>query len=232
MRFIGKMDIFKKGDMAMQRIILSVVAMLPFTVVLAASEMMSARMFVHVRPEMNSFWRTATTNVVELPVDMPRAAKTATLHVEGVGYERTYLDLPGGVFRLELPEASSPDNENVYRLTLSFDDGTERTAVLGVIEGMRSADEGCSTRCRLSGDGLTWKKTASRFVIPVPYGTSSISVQGASATAVPGELDGAQGWCALAAGGHGNLSVAASLPDSAMSADVLVCNPGCVMVLR
>ena len=71
MCFVGKMDIFKKGDMAMQRIILSVVAMLPFTVVLAASEMASARMFVHVRPELSSFWRTATNNVVELPVDLP-----------------------------------------------------------------------------------------------------------------------------------------------------------------
>ncbi len=218
--------------MVMRRILLLAAAMSSFTAVFAASEMMSARMFVHVRPELSSFWRTATNNVVYLPVDMPRAAKTATLHVEGVGYERTYLDLPGGVFRLELPEASSPDNENVYRLTLSFDDGTERTAVLGVIEGMRSADEGCSTRCRLSGDGLTWKKTASRFVIPIPYGTGFISMQGASAKAVPGEFDGAQGWCALAAGAYGNLSIAAELPDSAMSADVLVCNPGCVMVLR
>jgi hypothetical protein len=218
--------------MMMRIILLLTVAMSSFTAVLAASEMMSARMFVHVRPEMNSFWRTATNNVVELPVDMPRTAKTATLHVEGSGYERTYSGLPGGVFRLELPEASSPERENVYRLTLSFDDGTERTAVLGVIEGMRTADEGCSTRCRFSGDGLTWKKTASRFVIPVPYGTGSISVPGALAAVVPGEFDGAQGWCALAAGAYGKLSIAAALPDSEMSADVLVCNPGCVMVLR
>ena len=216
----------------MRRIILPAVAMLPFTVAFAVSELMSDRMFVHVRPELSSFWRTATNNVVELPVDMPKTATTATLHVEGSGYERTYSGLPGGICRLELPEASSPDRENVYRLTLSFDDGTERTAVLGVIEGVRSADEGCSSRCRLSGEGLTWKKAASRCVIPVPYGTSSISVQGASAAAVSAELDGAQGWYALAAGGHGDLSVEATLPDSAMSADILVCNPGCVMVLR
>lgn len=98
----------------------------------AASEMTSGRTFVHVRPEMNSFWRTATNNVVELPVDMPYSAKTATLHVEGTGYERTYLDLPEGFFRLELPEAASPDKEDVYTLTLTFDNGTERTARLAV----------------------------------------------------------------------------------------------------
>lgn len=38
----------------------------------AASELESERIFVHVRPELSSFWRTATNNVVELPVDMPR----------------------------------------------------------------------------------------------------------------------------------------------------------------
>ena len=218
--------------MVMRRILLLAAAMSSFTAVFAASEMTSARMFVHVRPELSSFWRTATNNVVELPVDMPRTATTATLHVEGSGYERTYCDLSGGIFRLELPEASSPDRENVYRLTLSFDDGTERTAMLAVIEGKRPTDEGCSTRCRLSGEGLTWKRAASRYVIPVPYGTTSISVQGASTAAVLGELDGAQGWCALAADGYGNFSIEAALPDSAMSADILVCNSGSVMVLR
>lgn len=44
---------------------------LSFGAAVAASEMTSGRTFVHVRPEMNSFWRTATNNVVELPVDMP-----------------------------------------------------------------------------------------------------------------------------------------------------------------
>lgn len=105
---------------------------LSFGAAVAASEMTSGRTFVHVRPEMNSFWRTATNNVVELPVDMPYSAKTATLHVEGTGYERTYLDLPEGFFRLELPEAASPDKEDVYTLTLTFDNGTERTARLAV----------------------------------------------------------------------------------------------------
>ena len=131
--------------MVMRRILLLAAAMSSFTAVFAASEMTRARMFVHVRPELSSFWRTATNNVVELPVDMPRTAKSATLHVQGVGYERTYSGLSGGFFRLELPEASVADCENVYRLTLSFDDNTVRTALLGVVEGMRPAEVcGCS----------------------------------------------------------------------------------------
>ena len=130
----------------MRKIMSLAVMILPTLAVFAASEMTSERMFVYVRPELSSFWRTATNNVVELPVDMPNTAKSATLRVEGVGYERTYSDLTGGVCRLELPEATSFDKKNVYKLTLKFDDGTECTAVVGVIEGMRTAAEGCSTR--------------------------------------------------------------------------------------
>lgn len=214
--------------MVMRRFLLLAATVLPSIAVFAAGEKMSARTFVHVRPELNSFWRTATNNVVELPVDMPRTAKSATLHVQGVGYERTYSGLSGGFFRLELPEASAADCENVYRLTLSFDDNTVRTALLGVVEGMRPAEEGCSTRLRLAN----WKRTASRCVIPVPHGTSSISVQGVPAVAMPAELDGAQGWCALSFGGFGQFSVEAESPESSMSADLRVGYPGCMMFLR
>ena len=217
----------------MRRILLPAVAMLPFTVAFAVSELVSDRMFVHVRPEMSSFWRTATSNVVELPVDMPKTAKSATLHVEGIGYERTYPDLKEGVCMIELPEASSPARENVFSLTLTFDDGTERTATLGVIEGIRSAEEGCSTRCRLSGNGLTWRKSASRAVIPVPYGTVSISMQGGGETGtVAAELDRSAGWYAFSAGGYGEYSMEAMSQDSGMAAGMQVCNPGSVMVLR
>lgn len=137
---------FRRGSLMMRKILSLVVMILPALVVFSASEMTSERMFVYVRPELSSFWRIATNNVIELPVDMPLNAKSATLSVEGAGYERTYSNLPEGVYRLELPAAASPEKENVYKLKLKFDDGTERTAVVGVIEGMRTAAEGCSTR--------------------------------------------------------------------------------------
>ena len=133
----------------MKKLILSLLFSVGLTA-FAASERESERIFVHIRPELSSFWRTAANNVVELPVDMPRTAKVAALYVDGVGYKRVYSNLRAGIYSLELPEASSPDTENVYRLKLSFDDGTEYTAELGVIEGMRNPKDGCSTRCRLS----------------------------------------------------------------------------------
>ena len=176
-----------------QKFLPLLVVMLSFLTAVAASEMTSGRTFVHLRPEMNSFWRTATNNVVELPIDMPHSAKTATLRVEGTGYERTYPDLPEGSYRLELPEASSPDKEDVYTLTLTFDNGTERTARVAVIQGRAN----CAARCLVDPSSLDWRRASRRAVIPVAYdpsGTSEISVNG---TRIDTGLDGAQGWCVL-----------------------------------
>ena len=218
----------------LRKILLSVQILLsPILVASAASEMKSERTFVYVRPELSSFWRTATNNVIELPVDMPLNAKSAMLSVEGAGYERTYSNLPEGVYRLELPAAASPDKENLYNLTLTFDDGTVRTAEFAVIEGMRTAAEGCSTRCRLSDSGLTWRKTSSRAVIPVPYGMKSFTVAKYGETVQETDLDGAQGWCVLGpvnTGADYDLELLSA--DAGMSANVLACNSGTVVVLR
>lgn len=217
----------------LQKILLYTVLLSLFQVASAASEMTSERMFVYVRPELSSFWRTATNNVVELPVDMPGTAKSATLHVRGVGYERTYSDLTKGVYRLELPAATSPDNENVYNLTLTFDDDTVRTAEFAVIEGMRSAAEGCFTRCRLSDSGLTWRKTSSHAVIPVPYGKTSLVVSKLGDEVQKTILDGAQGWCVLGPVNTGSYyDLELSSVDASVSANVLVCNSGTIVVLR
>ena len=216
-----------------RKILLSAVLLSPFLVAFAASEMMSERTFVYVQPELSSFWRTAADNVVELPVDMPLNAKSATLRVSGVRYERTYQNLTEGVYRLVLPEATSPDKENLYSLVLSFDDGTVRTAEFGVIEGIRTAVEGCSTRCRLSSNGLSWRKTSSCAVIPVPYGMTSFAVTKSGEEIQKTVLDGAQGWSVLGpvnAGCSYDLELACA--NARVSANVLACNPGVVMVLR
>lgn len=176
-----------------QKFLPLLVVMLSFLTAVAVSEMTSGRTFVHLRPEMNSFWRTATNNVVELPIDMPHSAKTATLRVEGTGYERTYPDLPEGSYRLELPEAASSDKEDVYTLTLTFDNGTERTAKLAVIQGRAN----CAARCLVDPSSLDWRRASRRAVIPIAYnpsGASEISVNG---TRIDTGLDGAQGWCVL-----------------------------------
>ena len=158
----------------------------------AAAEATSDSAFVYVDTAESSFWRTATNNVVSVPVEYPAGVESATLSVSGAGYSKIYEDVPEGMFELALPEATSPETENVYDLTLTFSDNSSLTARFGVIAGV-AADASGTTRCIPSATAAKWgKMKADRAVLPVPYGTTSLAVNGATA-----ELDGAQGWYLL-----------------------------------
>ena len=71
-----------------------------------------------------------------VPIDYPVGATKATLAVTGLGYSEEYADLTGDSFTFTLPSATSPETENVYDLTLTFDNGVERTAKLGLVQGL------------------------------------------------------------------------------------------------
>lgn len=169
--------------------------------------------FIFLRPEVHSFWHTAMGGEVELPVDFPETASSATLTVRGVGYEATYGGIVTNLFTVTLPAASSPKTENVYDLVLSFDDGTVRTARVGVVQGHSVGFEGVA-RCVLPHDSTTWCKVKYRAVLPIPYGTDSVTVlrDGAEPVVVDTCLDGAQGWFALAPIMCGE-RLAVSIPD-------------------
>ncbi|MBR2838041.1 MAG: hypothetical protein IKE55_04630 [Kiritimatiellae bacterium] len=155
--------------------------------------------FVFLRPETSSFWHTATNSTVTLPIDYPDGATRATLAVSGAGYRaQAYTNLTGSSFDLALPVPDSPQAENVYDLALTFDDGTVRTAKLGLVQGLSPDPEG-STRCLAPAEGTAWNTICRRAVMPVPYGTESftMSVNGGSWTEVATGLGGAQGWHAL-----------------------------------
>jgi len=159
----------------------------------AVSEMTSGNTFIYVDTAESSFWRTATNNTVALSIDYPATATSASLTVTGAyGYSANFTDVPEGRFALALPSASSPETEDVYDLTLTFDDGTVRTARFAVITGVSDRPEG-TARCMRSNALPSWRKVHNRAVIPVPYGTTSLTVGG---NAVETGLDGAQGWYA------------------------------------
>ena len=158
----------------------------------AAAEVTSAHAFIYVDTAESSFWRTATNNVVSIPVEYPAGVESATLSVSGAGYLKIHEDVPAGLFKLTLPGATSPETENVYDLTLTFSDNSSRTARFGVIAGVAAGASG-TTRCIPSATAARWVKVkADRAVLPVPYGTTSLTVNGATA-----ELDGTQGWYLL-----------------------------------
>lgn len=162
-------------------------------------EVASNSTFVYLKPETSSFWHTATNSTMTLPIDYPYGATKATLTVSGAGYAtRTYANLTGSSFDLALPVPDSPQTENVYDLTLTFDDGTVRSAKLGLIQGLSPDSEGF-TRCLAPAEGAAWNTVKKRAVMPIPYGTESftMSVNGGTPMEVDTGLNGAQGWYAL-----------------------------------
>ena len=125
-----------------------------------------------------------------VPIDFPSGATSASLSVSGLGYNHTYENLTGSEFTFELPAPTSPETENVYDLTLTFDNNVTRTAKLGLIQGLSPDAEG-TTRCIAPQSAKIWQKVKGRAVLPIPYGTTSFTVNGVETDT---GLDGAQGW--------------------------------------
>lgn len=156
----------------------------------------SNRAVVLLRSDETSFWRTATNSVIAVPVDMPPMATSAILTVRGVKYGKEYEISSSGDFIVSLPPAVSAKAENVYDMTLAFNDGTVRTAKLGLVQGYAAGSgEGASTRVLAPKGDAKWKGVHRRAVLPIPYGMTSLTVNG---VATDTGLGGAQGWYALA----------------------------------
>lgn len=154
--------------------------------------------FVFLQPETSSFWHTATNSTMSLPVYYPKGATKATLLVEGMEYSKTYPDITGDSIEIELPPPTNERTENVYTLTLSFDDGSVQTAKLGAVRGYAKDCAGVA-RCVIPEESSAWKKFKYRAVLPVPYGMKdlSLSLNGGEPQLLETGLDGAQGWCGL-----------------------------------
>ena len=152
---------------------------------------------VYLRPETSSFWHTATNSTMTLPVEFPVGASSATLTVTGAfNYSQTINDITSSSVTVALPEAVMPENdlatEDVYDFTLTFNDGTVRTAKLGLIAGLGDGEG--QARCLAPASGSAWEKVKGQVAIPIPYGMTSFEING---TSTDTGLDGAQGWYAL-----------------------------------
>ena len=197
-----KTDVFdsQEGEnMIMTRKVASLVGASLLAVASPGTEIESEETFVFLRPETSSFWNTATNSTMSLPIDYPNGATKAKLEVTGVGYSKVYENITSDSFDIELPVPNSPQTENVYDLKLTFDnEATVRTAKLGLIQGLSPDAEG-ATRCLAPAEGSVWEKVKYRAVLPIPYGTTSLSMQtnGGEWKELDTGLNGAQGWYAL-----------------------------------
>ena len=189
---------------------------------------------IFIRDEIFSFWRTATNSTVTLPIDFPSGASSAALTVTGARYSRTYANLAAGSFDLALPPATSPDTENVYDLALAFNDGTVRTAKLGLIKGLTDNAEG-TTRCIVPFTARAWTKAKRQAVLPIPYGTTSftVSLDGGEAVVTDTGLDGAQGWYVLSPIlGDRHYSLFLDMPFGDFAATLLGVDEGTIFTIR
>ena len=196
---------FEEGEVASEKprrgsLLYSKLMTVLATAVVALSDvafaLTSDTVFLQLDSKSSSFWHTAFSHSLAIPVDLPEGATAATLTVKGAQYEKTYEGLAQGDFALELPAATSQATENVYELTLAFDDAaqTTRTARIGLIQG--TADDGAgTTRCVVSMAARKWKVTdGGHPVLPVPGGQVTLTVDGVEKNT---GLGGDQGWFAL-----------------------------------
>ncbi len=162
----------------------------------AQTEVVSGGDFIFVNTKTSSYWHTATNCVLALPIEKPEGATSATLSVTGLRYSATYTNITASPFLLTLPAATSTATENVYDITLTFNDAsaTVRTARLGLIRGYDATTEAL-TRCLAPKEQRKWGWVKGRrAVFPIPYGMTFFTVGG---VATDTGLGGDQGWYAL-----------------------------------
>ena len=145
---------------------------------------------VFMFPTSNILWRTAPSSEFDIPVLMPHGASSATLVVTGHNYRREYTGICDEQFRLSLPAADSAAKENVYDLTLTFDDplGTTRHAKLAVVQG--AAFGGSAEAAVGSAASPYWNRVRSQVVLPVYSGVDTMSINGETVSLDPAELSG------------------------------------------
>jgi len=231
-------DVFdvKEGEnMIMTRKVASLVGASLLAVASPGTEIESEETFVFLRPETSSFWNTATNSTMSLPIDYPNGATKAKLEVTGVGYSKVYENITSDSFDIELPVPDSPQTENVYDLKLTFDtEATVRTAKLGLIQGLSPDAEG-ATRCLAPAEGSVWEKVKYRAVLPIPYGTTSLSMQTNGGEWKPcfENHNGAQGWYALSPIGRGdNISLSCIVDGVSYVASLLGGGDGFFVIVK
>ena len=147
--------------------------------------------FVFLRPDETPIWRTATNSTMRLEWMFPKGATSADLTIEGLGYSQTISDIADEFCEVSLPEPAAPVEENVYTFTLSFDKGETKKAALGLVRGAGTGGVFIGTPCVVGA--RSWERIGTRAVLPVPYGTTRLLLNG---EAVDTGLGGAFGWYA------------------------------------
>ena len=195
---------------------------------LEAAESASTRVYLNSRESL--LWHTAPARPFVVRWQRPAGATSATLSVKGAKYSNVYGNLEGEELQIALPPVSSTRDENVYSLTLSFDDAaaTSMTAVLGAVTGTGSGGNLVSVPLR-SPSAATWPKFSRYAVVHVPHGSTSLTVNGSE---IEPALDGSESWRAVKYSGASEYRLELSGEAGDLSASLSGSGGGFALVVR
>lgn len=169
----------------------------------------SAEAQIWGRADQSFLWSTAPAGDFTVTWAFPKGVSSATLAVTGMGgYSRTYEDLTGTSQELTLPAASKYD-ENVYELTLTFADNSQKTARLARVYGDAVGDTAVARYVPVTNK--RWNYALDKNVLPIPFGAGTLTVD---ETPVETGLAGAAGWYGLGlSAAEGAKSVSLTVDD-------------------
>ena len=160
----------------------------------AAYGITSSPVHIYVDPSQYYLWNTVTGSTVRLQWNRPPAADYADLLVEGYKLRLEQKKITDEWTDVTLPELTETKDEDVLRLTLSFNDGTQLSTTLGRVCGISSGGNAMQpVRCLMSTNGIPWQQSRRHYVITVPAGTETLTLDGDT---VETGLDGFAGYYA------------------------------------
>jgi hypothetical protein len=150
-------------------------------------------------------WHSIPAGDTTVYWDMPETAHTATITIEGAHYRAVQSGLTGESCVLSLPRAANA-REDVFKVTLAFDDGSSQTAYLGAVTGLGTAGTATSPRVKLE-TASTWAAFQDYAAIALLQGATALTVNGAP---LP-DLDGNVGWRLVKHSGASQYDIAMTL---------------------
>ena len=173
-------------------------------------------------------WHSIPSGDTTVYWDMPETAHSATITIKGAHSTRVLSGLTGESCVLSIPSARDT-KEDVFKITLAFDNGTVRTAYLGAVTGLGSGGMVTTPRVRLSSTP-EWSMFQDYAAIAVPQGATALTVNGEP---LP-DLDGNAGWRLLHYNGASEYALALTLKgeDSPLLATVTGIAGGTVFYVR
>lgn len=173
---------------------------------------------IYLKPEKFRMWHTAEDNVVTVRWARPATASRTTLSVTGYKFSQVFENLTAESAEITLPAPDDTTKEGAYTITLAFNDGTEKSAVLGVVRGTGASASTAGVAVLPDPTAAKWGHFKAKAVtVPVPEGAESITVDG---EVKPTGLGGDAGWYTVApVKGGADTTVAVGESEVTLTAD-------------